>query len=214
METSDLQEFGTLWSDAREQVDKTTSPSQIDLAFEILKKYDINDIRAALVGHMSNPDTGQFAPKPADIVKHIEGSKGTRSARAWTKVEKAIRQVGSYQTVVFDDPTIHAVIDDLGGWIKICEVTEHELPFKAKEFETRYQGYALNGIPECWPKKLTGMCEHQNATQGFKSPPPVLIGNQERAQRVFDKGGTGGGLQITRGGAVAKMLNAPKAGEK
>jgi hypothetical protein len=38
-------------------------------------------------------------------------------------------QVGAYQSVVFDDPLIHLVLEDLGGWIKICSTLIKDLIF-------------------------------------------------------------------------------------
>lgn len=209
MTQDDFDQFCDMWSAAWELIGKKVTPGQLNLAFELLRRYELADITQALTAHMNDPDAGQFAPKPADIVKHISGSKGTRSARAWSKVDRAIRQVGSYQSIVFDDPTIHAVIDDMGGWTRICRTLEKELPFVAREFENRYQGYALKGIPDSWPRKLIGECEAYNLRNGYEVAPPVLIGNEERAIRVLEQGGDAGRLKITR--ASDLLQNAVKA---
>jgi len=60
-------------------------------------------------------------PKPADIIRAIKGNSQTQSLQAWSKVEDAIRLVGPYRSVVFDDLAIHGVLQEMGGWVKLCQ---------------------------------------------------------------------------------------------
>ena len=80
-------------------------------------------------------------PKPGEIVGALQGKQNEQSLLAWVKVTKGIRQAGSSKTVIFDDPLIHAVIADLGGWIRLCRLTERELNFQQREFERLYACY-------------------------------------------------------------------------
>jgi len=166
---------------------KTLSESLIRVYWEILKRYDVEDVARSFTQHASNPDAGQFMPKPADIIKCIDGGGDSRSLKAWTKVEKAIRTVGPYQTVVFDDLIIHKVIEDLGGWISLNAITDKELPFKANEFSKRYLGYIMRSNIK-YPKKLIGIAEANNVMEKKKVEPPISIGGTKKAEQVYREG--------------------------
>lgn len=203
MRDDEQAEFGRMWNDCWAMYSKTVSPGILNLAFQALRRYELADIARALTRHMNDPDAGQFAPKPADVVRNIDGSKETRAMQGWSKAEKAIRSVGPYQSVVFDDPIIHAVIADMGGWCALNTITEEELPFKAREFEKRYQGYALRPPTE-YPRKLLGISEATNTKGGFKTPQPILIGDTKRAQLVYEGGSECSGPKMVRMGSEAQ----------
>jgi hypothetical protein len=88
---------------------------------------------------------------------------------------------------VFDDPIIHRVIHDMGGWITMGQKTEDEWPFVAKEFETRYRGMAVKGITE-YPRALIGIADAENRQQGYRPDQVTLIGDAEQCNRVLSKG--------------------------
>lgn len=156
--------------------------------WEAMKPFDLAAVADALNRHCVNPDTGQFMPKPADVVKMLSGSSQDSAMVAWAKVDKSIRQVGTYASVVFDDPIIHRVLHDMGGWVALGTKSERDWPFVAKEFENRYRGYRIrNETPE-YPKSLIGIAEAQNVQNGHKSDPPVLVGDARRAKQVLSGG--------------------------
>lgn len=161
-----------------------------------LKHYDEAAVFDALGRHSVNPDNGQWLPKPADVVKLISGGTMDSALLAWSKVERGIRSVGPWKSVVFDDAITHAVIQDMGGWINLCATDERELPFKAKEFENRYRAYRTQGRIENYPKHLVGISEGQNASGGFRVDPPAMIGNEERCQLVYKGGNSGSSLSF------------------
>lgn len=188
MNANDYSEFVTLWSQASEQYGKSPSDGALDLIFGALQRFDLESIRRALLAHMNDTQHGSFAPKIADIVRHIEGDGDTRALSAWAKVEDAIRRVGPYQTVVFDDPRTMAAIEEMGGWIKLCDVTDRDLPFKGNEFKKRYQGY-ISRPPERHPSKLLGMSEATNAGEHQEFvPEPRLVGNPQQCLAVMKQG--------------------------
>lgn len=178
-------------------VGKEAPPAQVLMVFfEVLKGYEIDEIERAAMGHLADPDSGMFAPKPADIVKRIDGNANSRATVAWSKVSKAIGKVGQYDSVAFDDPLIHAVIEDMGGWVAICASSEDEIRFRAAEFERRYRGYTLTP-PLRHVSHLPGIFETQNVISGFKPEPPMLIGDRQKALAVIRAGSTGETLQIS-----------------
>lgn len=185
------------------------SEGVIGLYQQGLQGYDIDAIERAIGAHLQNPDSGQWMPKIADIVRMIEGTTQDAAALAWAKVMRAVGSVGQYQSLAFDDPVIHLVIDDLGGWPGLCQTTEDELPFLAKRFETNYRAYRrrANDIPP-HPRYLVGVSEISNGAAGHRSDPPRLVGDQEKAKRVMLGGSSAPRLQISRFGerASAEVL--------
>lgn len=157
--------------------------------FEALLRYSLEEIRVGLSRHMTDPDQGQFLPKPADIIRNIDGNTATRAESAWTKVDAAIRRIGGDQTVCFDDPIIHAVVTDMGGWVLLTGVNNEEYPFKHNEFVKRYRGYMNRGQVSA-VRKLVGRIESHNDAKGFTNhiPKPVLVGNAARAQQLLENG--------------------------
>jgi len=185
---ADFEQFTGIWLATNELYSKQPSDAAVALAFRALVRYDLPDIRRALDAHINDAGDGRFMPKPADLVKHIEGDPESRSMRAWTLVEDSIGRVGPYQSVVFDDPAIMASIEDIGGWMDICKVTDKELPFKRNEFVVRYKGY-LNRPPERHPQKLVGITEANNGRiEGAPVPEPVLLGSTQKAIGVYQTG--------------------------
>ncbi len=160
-----------------------------ELYWTSLEGYEFADIKRAIKQHINNADQGRFMPKPADLVKIIDGSGQAKAQLAWSKVAKAIARIGHYKTVVFDDPLIHRVIDDMDGWCRLCMVTDKELPFKAREFEQRYTSYLLKPPME-YPKQLSGYTEQHNSAHSFPEHVklPLAVGNQQKAQAVLENG--------------------------
>ena len=150
-----------------------------------LRPFDLAAIADAFGRHCVNPDSGQYLPKPADVVRMLQGSTQDAAMVAWSKVDKAVRSVGAYQTVAFDDPLIHRVLDDMGGWIALGQKEEKEWPFVAKEFENRYRGYRMRSETPEYPRSLPGIAQAQNSMNGLAAPEPVLIGNAEAARQVL-----------------------------
>lgn len=173
----------SVWSFYRQ----TLTPMMTQILWQALRGYDLQAISKAFDKHLMNPDTGQFPPKPADIVRLLDGGTEDQAQLAWAKVDKAVRQVGAYQSVVFDDAVIHAVLMDMGGWIALGNCTEDEWPFKAREFEKRYRGYTLRGMVQ-YQRQLTGIAEAQNQQAGRQVQPPIMFGDAGRCRLVYQGG--------------------------
>lgn len=169
------------------------SADVLALYWAALQAYDLAAIRQALDRHTKNPDSGQFMPKPADVIRMLGGTTEDAAAQAWAKVERAIRRVGGYPDVAFDDAAIHRCIDDMGGWTKLCNGLEADLPFRQRDFTTLYRGYAMRRDVPAYPALLRGRFSVDAEGRGYSNrlpvpQPPVLIGDAERAAQVV-KGG-------------------------
>ena len=177
MDENQFDEFMDILDIVYEQYGKPLSSGVKMLYWQGLKDISFDVIKQALFKHIRNTDSGMFMPKIADIIKMTQGSSLDAAMQAWSKVDKAIRQKGPYVDVVFDDPLIHKVLHDMGGWIQLGNKTEEEWPFVAKEFESRYRGFrARSEVPD-YPPVLTGIANAYNRSKGIELEPMVMIGD-------------------------------------
>jgi hypothetical protein len=204
MKPSDVTELTRVLTSLSSLYGKPMSKPLMELYWAALKRFDLSEVKRALQAHVSHPDTGQYMPKPADVVRFLQGDSRTQALQAWSRAVRASCEVGIYTSVIFDDPVIHAVIRDMGGWVPFCQIREKELPFRERNFTERYVGY-LHHPPAHYPKQLTGLFAHHNALQGYKSEPPVCIGDPQKARGVYQRG------QIP--GSLYHALPAEKIGE-
>lgn len=152
--------------------------------------YPLERVSKAFDKHLLDTKSGQFMPKPADIVRALQGTHEDRSMIAWGKVFDAIQRVGQYQSVVFDDPAIHAVITDMGGWSKLCATEMDELPFVQKRFCDFHAAYGRSGEFE-YPRIVYGSHDTHNARLGMEPRNITLVGDIETARLVMERGTAG-----------------------
>ena len=171
-------DFAKIMQPVSELYGKNLTPEALNLWFGLLKEYSIEEIQNAFSWYIQ---TESRMPLPADILKILRGSEEDLALAALIKVETAMSRHGSYATVVFDDPVIHAVIDELGGWIRCCHVTESEFPWWKREFRERYKHHARYGLPPRLPATLMGIIDERNLPLGKQPQKPVVIGNYETA---------------------------------
>lgn len=156
--------------------------------WEAVKAYDLDAVSQAFSRHCANPDSGQFLPKPADVVKMLHGSTQDAALQAWAKVDRAVRSVGTWASVAFDDPLIHRVLHDMGGWAALGRKEDREWPFLANEFVNRYRGYRGRSERPEYPPVLLGDADAHNGRIGVEASAPVLIGDAGRATAVMAGG--------------------------
>jgi hypothetical protein len=114
--------------------------------------------------------------------------------------------VGTYQDVVFDDPIIHRVIEDMGGWIGLGNKREDEWPFVQNQFENRYRGFVMREeIPE-HQARLIGIANAQNAQHGFPLNVPVLVGDKGKAEAILRSGSDHVALEFQTAASNLKYL--------
>lgn len=178
--------FAAMFNALGELYAREVSPALLRIYWTSLDRFTIDEVRDALNRHVANTEAGQFFPKPADILRMIEGTSTDVALRAWTQVDRAVRTVGPYASVAFDDPITHRVIADMGGWPKLCtRGDDREWPHVEREFCTRYRGFAARHDTPEHPPTLTGITEHENTARGLPHREPLrLLGNQERAARI------------------------------
>jgi hypothetical protein len=205
MTPQDKPAFAAMLAMLGEYYGREISDGLIGMYWQGLEEYDLDAVRDAINRHMRNPDAGQFMPRIADITRMLQGSTQDTALRAWAKVDRAIRHVGTYQSVAFDDPLIHVVVQDMGGWIGLGSRTEDEWPFVAREFETRYRGYRSRLASRDYPRVLIGISEAHNARTGKTIPAPVLIGDQSAAKRVIAGGSSAPAVGLRPAAKVIRL---------
>lgn len=188
MAPKDRARFAACLTMAGELYGKEVSDARAEIYFDALKGWEIGAVEHAFSTHFGSPDAGQFFPKPADITKILAGNSDDAALRAWAAVDKAVRSIGPYQSVAFDDAIVHRVLSDMGGWIGLASRGEDEWPFTANEFRTRYRGYKAQGVPPDYPNHLPGIAELHNAHIGMETTTIMLVGDPARAQAVVDAG--------------------------
>lgn len=172
--------------------------------------FTLEQVSKALTTHATDPERGQFAPKVADLVRILSGTHTDRSLLAWGKVHEAMSAVGAYTDVVFDDPAIHAVVEDLGGWPKLCRMEIKELSYTQHRFCESHKAYTGRGAFD-YPRRLMGdrSPDSEYEKKGLKPPKPAVIGNVQQARNVFRGGQLAGKVAITNGAdLVAGLLEA------
>lgn len=215
MQPSDREAFASMLADVMTYYQREASPFLLDVFWAGLKGHEFEDVRRAFSLHARDPDRGQYAPRLADITRLLEGSTQTQGMRAWAKVEAAMKSVGAYRSVAFDDPLIHVVIAEMGGWVPLCRCSVDELPFKARDFERRYAAYRLRREVPAFPPRLIGENEADNRLNGHEGYQvrPVLIGNPERAALVMERGTGNAAVRITDAKHIAGEVLARIGGQ-
>lgn len=211
MSPEDFEEFKSGVQGVYSFYGKDVSAFALDVWWAALQAYDLPAVVDAFNRHLMNPDTGQWLPKPADIVKMFGGRTQDRAMQAWSKVDRAVRSVGTYHSVAFDDPIIHRVIQEMGGWVAIGQKTDDDWPFVAKEFEARYRSYAMRGEVPTYPPVLIGIAQAYNEQKGHPSPAPMLVGAPDRAKAVMAGGSSVPAIGITRADSAVKLIEKDRA---
>lgn len=194
--SEDFSRFAKLFVALSEYYHRDVSALMLDLYWHPLKHYPIGEIQRAIGQHLRDTEAGVYFPKVADFIRILDGGSKDNAALAWTKLEEAIKHVGTYADIVFDDPIIHAVIRDMGGWVSFGEVILDKWPFVGNDFRARYAAYRSRGLPGQYPASLRGRANGDNWSSGYALSPPTLFGDEsscvqvicggERAQEVFE----------------------------
>ena len=175
MRNEDKKRFMNAWMLAHGSCGSEPEIDEVAFSFNLLADYSLNEVLTGIKAHALDPETGQFPVKPADVVRHIEGSPNERAKLAWMKVAQAIEMAGPYRRVAFDDPAIHQALAHV-GWNSLmnCQ-TYQDLAFRQKEFEQTYKACLNRGGNH--PAYLCAVPQENKLD-------PILIGDQDKAIKV------------------------------
>lgn len=189
MEHNDRPRFATLMKAMGETFGNTIpSKEKVELYFRVLSDLPVETVETAVYNLIRDRKITSTFPVPGEIRDALPGTGESAAILALDKVERAAQRIGAYQSIIFDDPVIHATIDALGGWVHIAsEIPEHEWTWFKKDFLKTYQAMAKNPGREA-PKSLPGKFEMQNACENRESPEPVYFGTQPEAVKKIEAG--------------------------
>ena len=186
MELSERSLLFKIVGDVMEYYKQDTSEFALQIWWEAMKGFELEQVSKALTAHAVDPDRGQFPPKVADIVRVLQGTATEKAALAWGKVYEAMQLVGAYQDICFDDKAIHAAIRDLGGWAKVCRTSTEEMGYLQHKFCEAHRAYSARGEYE-YPRALIGdrSPDGEYTKRGLPIPAPRPFGNVEKARLVY-----------------------------
>lgn len=203
MQHSDFPKLIKMVTEALAYYRQDVSEFTLHVWTQACQPFAIEQVSKALTAHVTDPEKGQFAPKVADVVRVLAGTHTDRAALAWGKVLGAMSSVGAYSDVVFDDPAIHAAIEDMGGWVKVCRGETADLSYLQHRFCQAHKAYTGSGTFE-FQRRLIGdrSPDHDYEIKGLQPPKPALVGDQDLARKVFERGSAQAKTRITFSGDV------------
>ena len=172
---TDFKNFLGVLTGLGEAFDKKISDTLFEVYWEALKDLPFEDFNRAANMLIR---TSKFFPKPVEFRDQVLPDITAQASLAYEKLDKAFSQAGIYKTVVFDDPVIHAVVENLGGWIYYCNLPDEELKWYRKDFEKKYLDFAplIAQRKILAPVKLIGIYE-RDTQSSIEAKTPFLIGD-------------------------------------
>jgi len=161
------------------------SEDAVKLYFKVLSDYSLDEVSQAIMEHIKQ---SPYMPKPADVIRILDGTVEDRASEAWYYVLKAIQQYGHYESVQFDNPAIHYAIERMGGWQKLCQLTEEELPFRERDFIKHYIRGERMATWDKVPLRFMGKHEQDNVFNGWDDmiPDTVFIKTNDNVKKMLD----------------------------
>ncbi len=143
------------------------STTKIEFYYKLFKMYPIEDFKRACMSVIATKKISTF-PLPAEILEYLDNPE-MKANQALERVEKAINRYGYYYSVQFDDPIIHKVIDNMGGWEWISSQKIEDWKWIKKEFLQKYEMFYKQNITNTSdiPDKLIGYHERMNNANGY-----------------------------------------------
>ena len=171
MKNEDKRAFFDLMMAAGEVYGREVTQPMAAIYFSALANVSIEQVQEAMMAHMQNPDSGQFFPKPADLIKQMTGTTKQQDAAiedkaaiAWACIERDIRRIGSYGTLKLEDKQALATVKAMGGWQSICQTETSKMEWKRKEFIRMYETFERMPL-EALPSSLPGRIEMSEVKQ-------------------------------------------------
>lgn len=173
MTPDDARRFSAALAGAAETLGEPMSATRIEGYFVALRDLPIDAVERALAQAMREWRAGGGRPnfpRPADLRDLVTGTPDDRAALAWSRLLGAIEIHGSYVSVDFRDPAMHAAIEAMGGWAEMWrleparlahEGRDRDLGYKRHEFCQLYLA-CLHRPPDRIPRYLVGIAEAAN----------------------------------------------------
>lgn len=139
----------------------------IDIWYKAIASHDIEELRNVYVYIR---DHEKHFPSIARIKELLLASNSSR----FDELLALIGKHGAYRPPVVED-TMARAINRMGGWKRICDWSNDELPFRRKEFDETYRGCAEQqklGHNAEYKTRLEGL--HESSESFHVTSPPRL----------------------------------------
>lgn len=154
MRTDDKPRFAEMITGLAEIYGRDITEASLRLWWATLQDQSIDDVERALNAHVRDPESGQWMPKPADVIRRLEGTAKDQEAdleaqavAAWATALDAMRNASPYEDCPITDQRSLAAIEDQGGWQSFCMTESRQLTWVRKQFIEAYKCMEAPGQP-------------------------------------------------------------------
>ena len=188
MNAQDMPRFASSLMAMATVFDKSITPQVTEIYFRTLEKFTADEVEKGISKACS---TLKFFPKPVELIDCISGGTGNLADKAMVeacRVLEAIKNIGTYKTVCFDDAVTQAVItQQFGGWAKFGDLLVDSEKWFIKDFCMGYQAFARQSVRHYGA--LPGLSQLHNAHTGRERKEDVVyIGDVEKAKAIHAQG--------------------------
>lgn len=99
---------------------------------EDLGQFPIEAVERAFAAHRRDPERGQWLPKPADIIRQLQGDTSQRAELAWAAALQCARDGGA-GFARLPDPT-RAAVEAIGGMLALRRADSSQVPHLQRQF--------------------------------------------------------------------------------
>jgi len=126
-------------------------------------------------------------PELKDIAGMGETTAADQAHMAALKIVEVVGRIGPYDSIVFADQVMNAVIESYGGWPKLCnhpDLTVEREKWFIKDFEKTYRAFASAGRKREEP--LPGITAIENKRRGYTDKAPLCrVGFKKKERRLL-----------------------------
>lgn len=164
-----------------------------EIYWQVFQNWSFEDFKHACNIIMQTRNYPSF-PKISEITEALHGKPEDQAAIAYQTLIEAIKRIGPWDSVIFEDGAIGMAVEALGGWEYINQWSWTDWIYRKKDFEELYLANLRSGNTK--PKKLYGAFERINGEigqEGFNKPILItkdmkFITEEEEKKQIEDKG--------------------------
>ncbi len=164
------------------------SNSLMEIYWQAFKSWTTEDFQKACNAVMFTKkfrDQRQPLPLIPEIIEAVFGKPEDRAALAYHTLVEAMRRIGSWETVIFEDGAIGQAIDAMGGWEYVNGITIEEWKFRRRDFESLYLAHTNRGDNE--PVTCPGAFDKINGTTGYEGRNKPILVTRDRKFLEYEK---------------------------
>lgn len=170
MNENEKTQFAEIMAGLGEIFDKTFSKVAIEMYWNALSPYSLNDIKRATNNIVCTHKYATF-PKPAEFIEYIDPPQDAEiKAELMTKEFYERFANSGYESFEWQDPILAMAVDHYGGWHKVLELYPRhdatEAMFWLKDFKKMYIAFLKHPIKSV-RIRVVGKFEADNIAKGY-----------------------------------------------